>query len=1441
MDEFLMNKITEEYDVIEDIVAQEVDVHIEDVESEISAEETVYEIPMDVQENVVIDISESIGWVSGDKRYHDSLLGVDAPNQHPITAITNLREELDEIEALKTVQSDKFNVANYYEWKDAAYDGFGYFVSIIPESSKIDLCDGTDIFGVSVDAAGFVGGQDATVSRTTLYGLVVTDGLVDVRCELDVNVGDYVISNTRGYAKKSNSNYGYKVLSKEVKNGIEYAVIMLGVQADVVSALGEDLTRAKNAISANEQNIVAAINVANQAYNKSIEVSESASVSEEAVKKALESVLNTETKVEDIERALESTSSVAAQAKAIAQSAATSAESMKNEAVEKANDALAKTSELREEFEEKVVEIDTELDNAVLELQETKAGFEETINDLKLDTEGQLAGFKKEVSENYATTTQFAAVKTETLDAIAVVKQEASETYATIESVAALQTETSDAIAGFKQEVTDTYATQEMLTAYKNDTSEALSLYKTEVAENYATQEMVSALETDTAQALTDYKQEVTDTYATQEMVANLETDTGKALADYKQEVGNTYATQTSLTELRTDTTDAISASEEKATATYASKNDLTSFESETNIAMARIEQKADANGAYIQSTVSNMDKYSVGPYSQAYGFTLEQATSVLEDGMIYVPTENKHGDDAESYSYVDGDGKQQVYTREFTLGYLYKWGKIGDRYGWITIDKNFSETTETNASSQAVYFTTIEPVVGGNFGYWYTNGDTITSTSGTYEPYTLYKWYDGFWIAVATLAGNSQNRAVSQIRQDANSIVFEVTDVKGDIAKVEARVGEFETEAASLTAWRRGDSSEETSESIIKQTSNDNGASITISAYQRDESGLVEKEASLVLNSNEDGSALCVSADNINFTARDYSVVAENITLDASQITLNGETTFTTQDEVDGVTKINGANIATGTIDACQIDTTGLHAEYIEVKDDNDNVIFKADSQNNEVFATNLAAISANLGTVTSGEIRSSDYDKISIWNKSSEGLTYTLSDDQKYYTISGIGSCTDVDITISDTYKSLPIKSIGYSAFEGYDSLVSITIPASVTSVDGRAFYGCSCLTSVIFGENSKLTSIGNAAFSDCTSLTSVTIPASVTSIGNAAFSDCSSLTSITIPDSVTSIGYDAFSSCTSLMSITVPDGVESIGNWVFYNCSSLTSITIPASVTSIGQESFFGCNRLTSVYYKGTSSDWSNIKINLYNDQLKNATRYYYSETESTDAGNYWHYQTSGFKISCNNTNMIDSRYFKVDQNGKIYAYAGEIGGFKISDTGYISYGKTSYSETTNDGVYLGTDGIGLGKDKFYVRSDGYLYASNAHIGGKLTAEQDSKIGNFTVRADGGLEIKTDTGYIGDRSYIDLVHTDTDLNRSYYTHIKSGWLSLYETTSRGCVTIGTNKGEGYLLLAKDTNGQNGLYITRYGVWKNNGQWQSEDNCACTWDKLIALCETL
>ena len=196
--------------------------------------------------------------------------------------------------------------------------------------------------------------------------------------------------------------------------------------------------------------------------------------------------------------------------------------------------------------------------------------------------------------------------------------------------------------------------------------------------------------------------------------------------------------------------------------------------------------------------------------------------------------------------------------------------------------------------------------------------------------------------------------------------------------------------------------------------------------------------------------------------------------------------------------------------------------------------------------------------------------------------------------------------------------VTSIGDDAFFVYPSLLSVEIPASVTSIAGSAFYKCTGLTSVSFATGSQLASIGTYAFYNCTNLASITIPNGVTTISNNAFNSAG-LTSIAIPASVTSIGSLAFMGCTSLETITVdeanaiyespgdcnaiiektsntlvigckgttiPDNVTSIGGEAFENCTGLTIIEIPASVTSIGASAFYNCSGLASVIVHATS---------------------------------------------------------------------------------------------------------------------------------------------------------------------------------------------------------------------------------------------------------------
>ena len=181
-----------------------------------------------------------------------------------------------------------------------------------------------------------------------------------------------------------------------------------------------------------------------------------------------------------------------------------------------------------------------------------------------------------------------------------------------------------------------------------------------------------------------------------------------------------------------------------------------------------------------------------------------------------------------------------------------------------------------------------------------------------------------------------------------------------------------------------------------------------------------------------------------------------------------------------------------------------------------------------------------------------------------------YDNSFSFKYGTFEKCDSLTSVTIPKS-------VTSIGHSAFEHCVNLISVSIPNSVTSIGKWAFSNCS-LTSITIPNS--LTSIENGVFNHCTDLTSVTIPNSITSIEDNAFDGCIGLTSVTIPNSITTIGNCAFTNCIGLTCVTIPNGVTSIGESTFYGCRGLTSITIPNSVTSIKDNAFYGCTGLASV---------------------------------------------------------------------------------------------------------------------------------------------------------------------------------------------------------------------------------------------------------------------
>ena len=265
-------------------------------------------------------------------------------------------------------------------------------------------------------------------------------------------------------------------------------------------------------------------------------------------------------------------------------------------------------------------------------------------------------------------------------------------------------------------------------------------------------------------------------------------------------------------------------------------------------------------------------------------------------------------------------------------------------------------------------------------------------------------------------------------------------------------------------------------------------------------------------------------------------------------------------------------------------------------------------------------------------------------------------------------------------ENIKSVTIEGalkIGRSAFYG-SAIESVDIKWGVTEMGELAFADCSSLTTVQLGE--KIEVIGEYAFLRCAQLDKITVPATVKSIEASAFSDCVSLGTVNLNEGLEYIGDCAFSGCASLKELNMPTSVKNIGFGIvmfggssgfgsggdtanqvgkitlspeiteipdysfsycgikniiigdkvtqinysaFYGCEQLESVVIPKSVTKVTSYAFYRCLKLDTVYYTGTEEEWKAINIGRNGNEILFADKYYYSETQPTAEGNFWHY--------------------------------------------------------------------------------------------------------------------------------------------------------------------------------------------------------------------------
>ena len=175
--------------------------------------------------------------------------------------------------------------------------------------------------------------------------------------------------------------------------------------------------------------------------------------------------------------------------------------------------------------------------------------------------------------------------------------------------------------------------------------------------------------------------------------------------------------------------------------------------------------------------------------------------------------------------------------------------------------------------------------------------------------------------------------------------------------------------------------------------------------------------------------------------------------------------------------------------------------------------------------------------------------------WSETVDGYTWKFHVNDGKAEIIGVSPMPTGVLSIPSVLCGKSVSTIESRAFYGCSELLSVMIPASVTSVSTSAFYGCHGLNAIEVSSNNPryksdsrllLSKDGRTVVRGVNG--DVVIPDSVTNIESFAFAACGGLTSVAIPNSVTSIGAYAFDGCSNLSEIDFKGTPPNVSSYVF-----------------------------------------------------------------------------------------------------------------------------------------------------------------------------------------------------------------------------------------------------------------------------------------------------
>lgn len=200
-----------------------------------------------------------------------------------------------------------------------------------------------------------------------------------------------------------------------------------------------------------------------------------------------------------------------------------------------------------------------------------------------------------------------------------------------------------------------------------------------------------------------------------------------------------------------------------------------------------------------------------------------------------------------------------------------------------------------------------------------------------------------------------------------------------------------------------------------------------------------------------------------------------------------------------------------------------------------------------------------------------------------------------------------TATAIFIPDTLDGKNVVEIRNGVFS-QSEVVGVKLPNTLTTVTEKAFFYCTTLVEIYFGDNVQ--QIAGHAFEGCISLSRIYLNSTLKNIGECAFVNCpslqrielndgleaiergafcvSGLTEIVIPGSVKMIGEQAFTTCENLEKVEIKPGVQIIDETAFEACPNLKEARIPASVAEIRLRAFNQCEKLTIYAPAGSAAE-------------------------------------------------------------------------------------------------------------------------------------------------------------------------------------------------------------------------------------------------------------